>query len=109
IRDRIADLLDTSYPTELLDVVVAVDRPVSALGEELLAMGRVTSVPADVPGGKAAALNAAMRAATGEVVVFADTHQRFERETIPRLVSTFREPRVGAVSGSLRLPADSRT
>src|SRR5690606_26882581 len=60
-------------------------------------------------GGKAAALNAAMRVATGAVVVFADTHQRFDRQTIPRLVAAFADPRVGAVSGSLRLPPDARS
>ena len=65
---------------------------------------RVRVVAGDEPGGKAATLNAGVRAAPGVVVVFADAHQRFRRDTIPHLVAALGAPGVGAVSGRLDLP-----
>ena len=56
------------------------------------------------PGGKAASLNAAVRHANHEILVFADTAQRFDREAIPELVAQFADARFGAVSGMLDLP-----
>jgi cellulose synthase/poly-beta-1,6-N-acetylglucosamine synthase-like glycosyltransferase len=106
IADRVANLLDTRYSADVLDVVVSIDRnDPERVAEALGAFGsRVRVVGADAPGGKASALNAAMRHAAGGVTVFADTHQRFEPETIPRLIAAFADARVGCVSGSLRLP-----
>jgi hypothetical protein len=45
-----------------------------------------------------------VRAATGEVLVFADTHQRFDEGTIPELLRGLDDARVGIVSGALQLP-----
>ena len=56
----------------------------------------------DAPGGKAAALNAGVRAATGDVLVFTDTGQRFEPNAIARLVQALQhDTRAAAVSGAL--------
>ncbi|MFN2398469.1 MAG: glycosyltransferase, partial [Gemmatimonadaceae bacterium] len=63
---------------------------------------RITIVMGDEDG-KASALNAGVRAATGEAIVFADTYQRFEPEAITKLVSALQRPRRGAVSGRLEL------
>jgi cellulose synthase/poly-beta-1,6-N-acetylglucosamine synthase-like glycosyltransferase len=57
----------------------------------------------DAPGGKAATLNAAVRAARHDVLVFADTAQRFDRDAIPALVAELSDPAFGAVSGMLEL------
>lgn len=104
-RRRIADCLLTSYDPAKLEVVVGVDRK-SGVGLRELgsAAGRVRVVEGDRPGGKAATLNAAVRACTGEILVFADVHQRFLPDAIGHLVAALRAPRVGAVSGSLELP-----
>ncbi|MDQ3995524.1 MAG: glycosyltransferase, partial [Gemmatimonadota bacterium] len=66
--------------------------------------GRCTVVLGDEPGGKAATLNAAVRAARGEILVFTDTGQRFQRDAIEHLVTALQQPGIGAVSGSLELP-----
>lgn len=106
VRARVDNCLASTYPPELLDVVVAYDRrhgerrPLNNAAWN----GRVSFVPGDDPGGKAAALNAGVRAARGDVLVFADTHQAFLDDTIPRLIAALSDPRTGAVSGSLRLP-----
>jgi biofilm PGA synthesis N-glycosyltransferase PgaC len=112
VRSRIADCLRCAYPADKLDVVVAVDRRcrdvaaryLSRVPDSMSLDGRCTVVLGDHPGGKAAALNAAVRAARGEVLVFTDTRQRFQPDAIQHLVAALQQPRVGAVSGSLELP-----
>jgi cellulose synthase/poly-beta-1,6-N-acetylglucosamine synthase-like glycosyltransferase len=88
IRDRIADICRTLYPRELIDVVVGLDasRPDAAPTQFGATEVPVRIVSGDPPGGKAAALNAAVRAATGQVLVFADTAQRFAPDAISELV-----------------------
>ena len=106
VRERVDDLLRSEYPAELLDVVVAYDarttEPHAGWNAEEGA-SRVRVVDGDAPGGKAAALNAGVRAATGEVVVFADSGQRFGPDAIPLLVRRVMREGVGAASGRLEL------
>jgi Glycosyltransferases, probably involved in cell wall biogenesis len=107
IRERVADLLQTTYPRQLVEVIVGLD---VANGRSTLADlqdldPRVTVVSGDAPGGKAATLNAAVRAARHDLLVFADTAQRFDRDAIPALVAELAEPTFGAVSGMLELPS----
>jgi cellulose synthase/poly-beta-1,6-N-acetylglucosamine synthase-like glycosyltransferase len=113
VRSRIADCLRSSYAPEKLEVVVALDRHCAeAAATRLLSRvaasaspdGRCTIVLGDEPGGKAATLNAAVRASRGDVLVFTDTHQRFEPDAIAHLVAALQQPGVGATSGSLELP-----
>jgi cellulose synthase/poly-beta-1,6-N-acetylglucosamine synthase-like glycosyltransferase len=106
IRARVADLLATTYPGALLQVVVGLD---VARGEAAVSQlegmdARVTVVRGDAPGGKAATLNAAVRAARHELLVFADTAQRFNPDAVSALVTSLADPAMGAVSGMLDLP-----
>lgn len=105
VTERIRNCLDTAYPRERLEVVIARD---SAHAGSLTSLpSNVLEVTADPPGGKASALNAGVRTATGEIVVFADSHQRFLPDTIPLLVARLGQNRVGVVSGRLELPLSS--
>ena len=54
-------------------------------------------------GGKAHAVNAALRESNGAVVVALDADTQFERDTIPRLVRWFADPKVGAVAGNAKV------
>ena len=107
VRERVDDLLRSEYPADLLDVVVAYDarttEPMatwSATDAE-----RIRVVRGDEPGGKAAALNAGVRAARGDVLVFADSGQRFGPKAMALLVQATMRPGVGAASGRLELAA----
>ena len=105
VRERIGDLLSSAYPESLLDLVVAYDaratEPIVTWTGE--GAPRVTIVRGDEPGGKAAALNAGVRVATGEVLVFADSGQRFGADAIALLAQAVLRPQVGAASGRLEL------
>jgi cellulose synthase/poly-beta-1,6-N-acetylglucosamine synthase-like glycosyltransferase len=108
--ERIRDIRATAYPSALLDTVLGVD---ASLAPELrgalhaLTAAGITVVDGDGPGGKAATLNAAVRAARGEVLVFTDVQQRFDPDAITILVSTMlADDRVSIVGGALQLPGD---
>jgi len=106
VQGRVADVLSSDYPAALLDVVVGIDAKGDPASYAALLDRRVTVVAGDAPGGKAATLNAAVRAATGEVLVFTDAAQRFDPSTIGHLVEALRDPSFGAVSGALSIGRD---
>jgi cellulose synthase/poly-beta-1,6-N-acetylglucosamine synthase-like glycosyltransferase len=107
---RVADFLAADYPADRLTVVVGVDGAAAESLDAIRALidsTRVTIVRADAGVGKVAGLNAAVRAATGDVLVFSDTQQRFAMDAIRRLVSQLvADERLGAVGGALQLPGD---
>lgn len=102
---RLANLIETDHPANQLQIVVALDADGAQATAESLTRSdaRVLVVRGDIAGGKAATLNAGVRAATGEVLVMADAQQRFDRRTIPELVAALEDQRFGAVSGALSL------
>lgn len=112
VRERVADFLAQDYPADRLTVVVAVDAAAADGREAPLAFAdpRVTVVTGDAPGGKCPALNAAVRAAGGEVLLFSDARQRFAPSVARRLVGALRDDaRLGIISGRLLLPRDEAT
>jgi biofilm PGA synthesis N-glycosyltransferase PgaC len=59
-------------------------------------------------GGKAAALNAGLAQASGDILFFTDVRQMLDAHALSHLAANFADPSVGAVTGELRLlnPAD---
>lgn len=105
---RVQNLLATDHPADHVSLVVAVDGDAEPVAAALAALApTVRVVPAEAPGGKAAALNAGVRVASGDLLVFADTAQLFDHRTIPELVAALEDPAFGAVSGLLVLPRDA--
>jgi hypothetical protein len=108
VKARVTNLLETSHPQELVEIIVALDAQGATCTPEVLAPldERVRVVIGNAPGGKAATLNAGVQAATGDVLVMADVAQRFDARTIPELVAAMEDRRFGAVSGALELGRD---
>lgn len=107
IRARVEDCLRQEYEPAKLQVVVGLDARSPVSQEELGDLGpRVAVVRGDGPGGKAGALNAGVRAATGDVLVFTDAHQRFDGLAVRYLVTALLAPGVGVASGSLVIPSE---
>jgi cellulose synthase/poly-beta-1,6-N-acetylglucosamine synthase-like glycosyltransferase len=110
VIDRIDDFFRADYPTAQLEVCVGIDDATPERLERLrhaCAGRRVQFAAADPVGGKAGALNAAVRYARGEVLVFSDAQQRFAPDAIRLLVTRLAtDPRLGAVGGALQLPGD---
>jgi cellulose synthase/poly-beta-1,6-N-acetylglucosamine synthase-like glycosyltransferase len=110
IARKLDDALALDYPASLLQVIVASDgssdRTVETARASAAADPRV--VVLDLPrSGKVPAQNAAVAAATGEVLAFSDANALWERDALRRLVGPFADPNVGYVCGELRyLSAD---
>jgi cellulose synthase/poly-beta-1,6-N-acetylglucosamine synthase-like glycosyltransferase len=102
VARRLDDLARSDYPASRRRVVVAVDVGAAAsLADYASVLGsRATIVAGDPPGGKAATLNAGVRAAPDiPILVFADTGQAFEPSAISKLVASLGDPRWGGVTG----------
>ncbi len=103
IGDRLANLRALDYPPDRLEVVVASDGSTDgtdAIARERAWPGvRVLALPRV---GKAAALEAAVAAATGEVLVFTDANTAFAPDAVRRLVRPLADPTVGGVAGDQR-------
>lgn len=108
IAARLDNLLALDYPRELLTVLLCSDGssdPTVVLARAC-ADPRVSVLAFEQRRGKAAVLDDAVARATGEIVLFADARQHFDRAALRALVSAFADPKVGVVSGELRFEAD---
>jgi cellulose synthase/poly-beta-1,6-N-acetylglucosamine synthase-like glycosyltransferase len=95
-------LLD--YPQGQLQIVIASDGSTDRTASILREQGSsVVAVILAESNGKASALNAAVRSATGEILVFLDARQSVDPDAVSELTSCFADPAVGAVSGELLL------
>jgi cellulose synthase/poly-beta-1,6-N-acetylglucosamine synthase-like glycosyltransferase len=104
IRKRITDCLQAAHDPESLEVIVGVDaRSTHVIADDCVSATNVKVVRGDLPGGKAATLNAAARSARHELLLFTDAHQCFERDAVARLAAVFEDEDVGAASGRLQL------
>lgn len=104
IRARVIDCLALAPDDDRYEVIVGVDaRSRHVIPDDLVDLPRVRIVRGDEPGGKAATLNAAVRAARHELLVFTDAQQQFEPDAVSRLAAAFIDEDVGAASGRLEL------
>jgi cellulose synthase/poly-beta-1,6-N-acetylglucosamine synthase-like glycosyltransferase len=104
IRHKLESLLGLRYPPGLLQILVVSDGStdrteaiVESFADRNVQLMRVPR------GGKAAALNAALRIAAGEILFFTDVRQALDPDALSHLVANFADPSVGAVTGELQL------
>lgn len=101
IEAKLANILSLDYPRDRLEVIVASDgsndgteaivRGYAGQGIKLLAQPRQ---------GKAPALNAAVAASSGEILVFSDANSMYAPDALRALVRPFADPKVGGVAGN---------
>jgi cellulose synthase/poly-beta-1,6-N-acetylglucosamine synthase-like glycosyltransferase len=105
---KLENLRLMDYPKERLQIIVASDGSTDRTPEILREHSSIVlPVILDEANGKAYALNAAVKHAVGEILVFLDTRQHVALDAISELVSCFADPEVGAVSGELLLNTNS--
>jgi len=109
IEKRLRNLLEQDYPADKLEIIVVSDGSVDAT-ESI-----IQKLTADLPQnqariifhayspskGKPTALNLGVKHAVGDIIVFADARQQFEKGTVSQLVTNFSDPTVGGASGEL--------
>lgn len=101
---KLDNLSSLDYPPGRLDIVVACDgcSDASAAIARAHAGRAVTVLEYAERRGKAACLNDAVAAATGELLLMVDVRQRVEADALRRLVSCLDDPTVGVAAGELR-------
>ncbi|MET0363019.1 MAG: glycosyltransferase, partial [Sphingobium sp.] len=104
IEASVCRVLASDYPGLAVMVVDdgSKDQTSAIVARAFVGDPRVTLLTLD-NGGKAAALNRALRETTGDIVIALDADTEFEPETIGRLVRWFVDPRIGAVAGDARV------
>ncbi len=101
IADKLESVLSLDYPPERLEIVVASDGSDDGTVDIVrnIGNGRVRLLELDRVG-KAAALNAAVEAARGDVLIFTDANSILDVGAVRELVGPLADPEVGGVAGN---------
>jgi cellulose synthase/poly-beta-1,6-N-acetylglucosamine synthase-like glycosyltransferase len=104
MRAKLESILRLDYPRGRMQILAISDGSTDqtdSIATEFRAEGvELLRVP---HGGKAAALNAGMARATGEILFFTDVRQPLEPDALRRLVECLGDPAVGGASGQIVL------
>lgn len=102
IRRKLEEIRALDYPADRLEVIVASDGSTDGTDDivrefaprvRLLALGRRN--------GKTAAQNEAVKAATGEILVFSDVTTVYPAGSLRAMIENFADPTIGCVGGDL--------
>jgi cellulose synthase/poly-beta-1,6-N-acetylglucosamine synthase-like glycosyltransferase len=104
---RLDNLLALDYPGERRQIVVVSDGSTDGTLGVLASYGRAVEAVNVSGRGKAAALNAGVARATGEILVFADARQMFAPDAVRELIGPFADPSIGGVTGELLLDCEA--
>ncbi len=110
IEAKLNNILSLDYPGDLLEVIIASDGSTDKT-EEIV--NRYTSDRIRLiclpRGGKAAALNAAVTLASGEILLFSDANSMYREDAIRKIVQPFADMSVGGVAGNQVYRSAERT
>jgi poly-beta-1,6-N-acetyl-D-glucosamine synthase len=106
LKQKIDQLIALDYPKDQIEFIVVSDGSNDATERILAEHPLVRSVIYPQRRGKAAALNAGMQIASGEVLVFLDIRPRIPANSLQILLANFADPTVGCASGQLVLLQD---
>jgi cellulose synthase/poly-beta-1,6-N-acetylglucosamine synthase-like glycosyltransferase len=105
IEDRLSNLLETTYPTAQIEVLIADDSTddtadrARAFFEQIETDATLNVVDTGNRGGVAAALNNAIPAASGEIIFRTDADARLAVDAIPRAVAVLADSSISGVTG----------
>jgi cellulose synthase/poly-beta-1,6-N-acetylglucosamine synthase-like glycosyltransferase len=107
IHARVENILELDYPQELLTAYIGSDGSLDATAAILgkFQDARIQALVFEENRGKANVLNDLVSRSSAPILVFSDANTQFDRLALRRLVSHFADPKVGGVSGELRLNA----
>jgi cellulose synthase/poly-beta-1,6-N-acetylglucosamine synthase-like glycosyltransferase len=102
IAQKLENALDLDFPSSHLQILVSDDGSVDATAGIVNQFSQrgVELVSHPQRSGKTSAINRAMAAATGQIVVISDANNSYAPDALRQLVAPFADPRVGAVAGA---------
>jgi cellulose synthase/poly-beta-1,6-N-acetylglucosamine synthase-like glycosyltransferase len=105
IAQRVHNILQQDYPRDRLRIYVGSDGSKDRTAEILRSFQdeRLRPHVFEVNRGKASVLNDLRNRVTEPIVVFSDANTFFDAQAVRRLVRWFQDPKVGGVTGELRL------
>src|SRR5439155_6295092 len=102
IRRKLEQTLALDYPPDRLEVIVVSDGSTDGTDDMVREFApRVRLLHIARRGGKTTAQNAAVKIATGEILLSSDVTTVYPRKNIRYIVENFADPDVGCVSGDL--------
>lgn len=109
IGATIKNKLDQGYPADKLQIIVISDGSDDGTDDVVRSFAQegVTLHRREGREGKAAALNAAVRHARGEIIIFSDANTLFGPGALQRIAENFADPEIGYLTGSLGFVSDS--
>jgi cellulose synthase/poly-beta-1,6-N-acetylglucosamine synthase-like glycosyltransferase len=101
IARKLEDTLSLDYPKDQLEVMVASDGSTDRTDEivKVFADRRVVLKRVEGRVGKTATQNEAVKAATGDIIIFSDATTKYSKDAIRKIVRNYANEDVGAVSG----------
>ncbi len=103
IRQTLENKLDCDYDEDKLEIIVVSDECTDQTEDIVREFGHrgVTLLVQNPRAGKTAALNAALKKASGEILIFSDANSIYSRDAIKKIVRNFSDAKVGYVSGKM--------
>jgi poly-beta-1,6-N-acetyl-D-glucosamine synthase len=99
IEEKLRNSHALDYPADLLQLIIAADGSDDRTAEIAQRDSRVEVLYRPERRGKMAAINRAVAAARGDILVFSDANNLYTPETLRELVAPFADPAVGVVTG----------
>lgn len=103
IGGKLENTLELNYPEDSLEIIVVSDGSSDRTDDIVKEFRMVKLIRMSERGGKAHALNAAVAEARGDIIVFSDARQMYDKGAIRELANNFSDAAVGAVSGEVHL------
>lgn len=101
IEERVENCLQSTYPTEKLEIIVASDASTDGTVERARAVSDRVRAFDNTPHNKSVTRNEAVHRASNDIVLFTDADTRYEPDCIRTLVGRLSNQSVGVVSGVL--------
>lgn len=103
IRSTIENKLSLEYPADKIEIIVVSDGSDDGTDEIVKSISdkRIKFIRQNPRKGKTSALNHAVAAASGEILVFSDANSIYEPGSLRYLLENFADPSVGYVTGKM--------
>lgn len=106
IEQTIMNKIKQDYPLEKIQIIVISDESDDGTDEIVTKLAQIypenLKLLRQAPRrGKTAAVNLAVKEATGEILIFSDANSLYERQALKKLCSNFSDPGVGYVTGKM--------
>jgi cellulose synthase/poly-beta-1,6-N-acetylglucosamine synthase-like glycosyltransferase len=111
IRNKLENTLQIEYPREKTEVIVASDGSTDRTDEIVKSFSDrgVRLFRQEGRVGKTETQNNAVKAATGEIILFSDATTTYQKDVFDTILPSFADPKVGCVAGRLVYVDDENT